>query len=251
MLEKVNYSKAWMASGSMPWSQLDTTYGLIHYDNLPKLRLAFNGGFSWLTDLASNELAMGYGNDQAEDVKDQSSQEKIIANKSKQALLKLQKHAAQKAVKLPQDFMHFFTQPALKAKIPSCTDNYFELSEQLLPSPNNDGGYLIRFMVDSQTLVIWYLYLHPNGLQFIGTGFTEWQQDYDQNASFDQVISVKQLWSCAPSFEEFLYRYWLENKLFFYYFNKNRKAVKQQSLTTIQQDYIEQIRLCYQNYKQL
>lgn len=217
----------------MLW-KCDSTYCLLHYDNVPQIEdVPFAGQFQWLAELDDGEYPM---------MNEQLSKEEAQVQ-IKQLLSNLTKEAKAKEVDLPDDFVYFFTSPELQIKIPSCTANYFELSENLLPSPTNDGGYLIRFMNDSQVVALWYLYLHPNGQQFVTTGFSEWKEEYDDDAKFDEVLKVPEMWICALSFEEFIYRYWLENKIWFSYYKKRE-------LTGIQKEYSDKVKLANQDLQQ-
>ncbi|MFD8914474.1 hypothetical protein [Streptomyces sp. NPDC059575] len=70
------------------------------------------------------------------------------------------------------------------------------------PSPVEPGAFLVRFLQDQQDCVIRYLYLRPSGKAFVVYSVL-----YDLD---DQQPTI--LW-CAPSFEEFAHRFWMENRL--------------------------------------
>jgi len=53
----------------------------------------------------------------------------------------------------------------------------------------------------------------------------------DNSKSID--IQNEPMWFCAPSFKEFVYRFWLENEIWFTLIDKDR------SLTSTEQSYLK------------
>ncbi len=99
---------------------------------------------------------------------------------------------------LPPSFVDFVRKPALTAAIPSCTACWWEEALPFLPL--EDGTTLVRFLNDQQGCLFWYLHLFPDGTHRIVCGDAE---------DPDSLIEV------APEFEQFLYRYWVENLAWF------------------------------------
>jgi hypothetical protein len=106
--------------------------------------------------------------------------------------------------------------PELQDRIPSCTACYFKLSDDMLPCPGSDGGYIVRFYNDQQGVLFWYLYLTPQGAQYVLVTPIELEDMAKDTLSDEDKLSVQQnMWVCAPSFVAFIYRWWLENSVWF------------------------------------
>ena len=148
--------------------------------------------------------------------------------------------AKQHNLTLPDDFIQFVRSPQLRDRLISCTDCYLELSDRLIGSPNKDGGYLIRFLSDSQNILQWYLYISANNAPFVVASLPEWLDEIDDNFTYsetgdetlDDVIIPKDITYCAETFESFIYRFWIENSLWFTLQDK-------QPLTEEEQKYID------------
>lgn len=122
---------------------------------------------------------------------------------------------------LPDSFLKCLHVPELLERIPSCTDCYFDLSVAAAVQLRNERGYLIRFLLDRQGAIAWYLYLTPEGKQYVLVG-TPWLDSLDDTEQLGSTQKEKigeeierTLEVCAVSFEAFLYRFWLENMLWY------------------------------------
>ena len=82
-----------------------------------------------------------------------------------------------------------------------------------MESPAGEGGYLLRFYSEGQDCLHWYLYLSQpmyhcvvvSGEFFGGDDLLEDEEDIDDKSG--------KFWFCAPSFEAFIYRTWIENEI--------------------------------------
>ncbi|MEH0830085.1 MULTISPECIES: hypothetical protein [unclassified Micromonospora] len=112
-------------------------------------------------------------------------------------------------VALPEDFVQFYSWDGWAAELDavSVTGCWTRLGRLPTFSPVEPGAFLVRFMSDQQDCVIWYLYLrrgepafvvHAYGLEF----------DYEDDDEESRVI-----YRCASTFEEFAYRFWVENRI--------------------------------------
>jgi hypothetical protein len=120
----------------------------------------------------------------------------------------------------------------------------------LIPSPAEPGAYLIRFLADQQDCLTWYLYLRPPDETFVVHSYgLEWEVDDDGTPAYlrpgvfpkylqpaEQVGFAKIFW-CAPSFEQFVYRFWIENAIVDALFSDPKKA-----LTADQAAYLDHYR---------
>lgn len=228
------------------------TYSLFSYEDLPPLQKQLDDDFQWLKPLA---------------VKKHSLAEGCYSDGSKPDLGKLSEIMAQVDLKLPQSFLTFIASPELHERIRSCTDCYLDVADRAVKTKGANNGFLIHFLADSQWCGHWYLYIDHSGNHFVVTslnayGFTFDDTDADiyqahvgisipesqtgqQNQEFLYAVSrntadcqeeveleQEEIWFCAPSFSEFIHRFWLENEIWF------ALAWDKRRLTSIEQAYV-------------
>jgi hypothetical protein len=173
------------------------TYGRYEFNRLPALSFEMRGDFAWLA--ATPEIDQHIG------------QEKAAENI--QALPRLRESLNRLDLKLPESFTTFMESTTLHAHIRSTTDCFLDLCPEAIQSQIG-GGYLIRFLADSQSCIFWYLYLTADSSDhavvaspgFYGTEDEQWQEEPPDPAEI--VFS-------AESFEAFMCRFWLENEIWF------------------------------------
>jgi hypothetical protein len=177
------------------------TYGLYPTDPLPPLPFELTGDFTWLRQQPTQ--------------KSHINEEKPADNEV--ALSSLAADADKNRLTLPAEFLSFFQSPDLHKYIRSCTDCFLDLSPVCVPSPLG-GGFLVRFLADSQSCVFWYLYLQPPN--------PEHRPDHCVVATPDFYSSEEEQWQenppdpsqiifCEQSFERFICRFYLENEIWF------------------------------------
>ncbi|MBE1484666.1 hypothetical protein [Plantactinospora soyae] len=108
---------------------------------------------------------------------------------------------------LPQDFVTFHTHQPLRHLLinsSSCWGDLSLASKPLLPSPWERDAWLLRFLRDQQDCVTWYLYLRPDQTFVVHAYGLEFD---DNHLEADEVS-----W-CAPTFEQFAYRCWVEDRI--------------------------------------
>lgn len=82
---------------------------------------------------------------------------------------------------------------------------------------------VVRFLRDQQDCVIWYLYLYldPSGEVFVVQAYLDHEYGYEARRDGERMETdlddpeeqrAAIIW-CAPTFEEFAYRFWIENRL--------------------------------------
>ncbi|MFD4695964.1 hypothetical protein [Streptomyces niveus] len=123
---------------------------------------------------------------------------------------------------LPQDFVTFQTHANTYLSLDevSVTGCWTNMSEPL-PSPVEPGAVLVRFFRDQQDCVIWYLNLRPTGETFVVFSHLDYEYEYEARrdgeavqTDLDDVEEQRAaIFWCAPSFEEFAHRFWVENRL--------------------------------------
>jgi hypothetical protein len=173
------------------------TYGRYEFNRLPPLPFEMRGDFAWLTTAPAHDQSIG----------DEKAADNI------QALVHLRESAKRLDLQLPQAFTTFMETPALHTRIQSNTDCFLDLCPDLIRAPIG-GGYLIRFLADSQGCIFSYLYLTADGSDhavvsspgFYGTEAEQWQ---------DEPPDPHEIVFSAESFEAFMCRFWLENEIWF------------------------------------
>jgi hypothetical protein len=193
------FDSAWCATDLGAYRPCRYTYQHYPYDSLPPLNSAeFTGTFRWLGGL----------------------REPVA--KRVRALDRTAAKLAADGLELPADFVAFQTDSALYLSLDevSVTGCWTDISAPL-PSPVEPGAFLLRFLRDQQDCVIWYLYLRPSGETFVVYSGLDYEYEYQQwrdgaETAIELDDPEKQrsaiTW-CAPSFEEFAYRFWVENRL--------------------------------------
>jgi hypothetical protein len=171
------------------------TYGRYAYDVLPPTPPGLNGTLAWLAEAPHRPSHVG--------------QERLAAIAP--ALAALRQSVVGLDLRLPVAFEAFVESPHLHARVRSPTDCFIDISARAVPSPA--GGYLARFMADSQGCLFWYLYLRPGSPDpgvvvsdsFFGPPEEQWEEP-NPNPEIEFV---------AESFEVFLWRFWLESEIWF------------------------------------
>src|SRR5262249_52563725 len=143
---------------------------------------------------------------------------------------KLIESAKTVGVCIPDEFLAFILDPTLVTMLRSPTDCYFHLSPHLVPCSGSASGYFVHFLSDSQNCYEWYMFLGIDGGHLV--------------VASDDVLSDPAhpagLWEdtrrrivcCAPSFESFVYRLWIENECWY------RLVQKDQPLTSEMCNYL-------------
>lgn len=136
---------------------------------------------------------------------------------------KIADEAHQLGLSLPESFLQVIGSLELQDRIPFCTACYFDLPEKIVLCPGNEKGYLIRFLNDQQFVLAWYLYLTSIGEHrilvapysfYILTEAPEYAEE-ENITEEEQKASLESTFVCSPSFETFLYRFWLENVIWY------------------------------------
>lgn len=140
---------------------------------------------------------------------------------------------------LPASFLRLMGSPDLQDRIPSCTACYFSLGDDIVACPGSDGGYIVRFLNDQQDVLLWYLYLTPRGEHCVLVSPIPLDEVASDNADgnltdADRQAVLQSTYICAPSFAAFVYRFGLENVLWF----KLNEGNGQQRLTDEERRYL-------------
>jgi hypothetical protein len=217
------FQTGWWGFDLGKYRPCDSTYRLYPYASLPPLAEP-DESLSWLGPLDARVDAQMAPHRNRDD--------------QRAALDELTAHARALALTLPPAFTALMSSPALQARIPSCTACQFDLAHLFQPCPGAESGYIATFLRDQQYCALWYLYLTPGGEQRILAFPGDMEDDLDAveagEAPLEDVVAA--IRECAPSFTSFIYRFWLENTLWF-----KLHAREPQPFTEAEQAYLD----CY------
>jgi len=218
------FRAAWWSVELPGYRACDSTYCYFPYEMLPPLdESLFRGEFQWLAppgDEMQATMAI---------YRNEAANARMAGN-----LNRLKASAAQLGLRLPAAFLAFMTSPELQDRIPSCTACYFDLSERIIQLPIDDGGYLIRFLNDQQGVLLWYLYLTPQSESAVVISPVVFDDDGWDKTPTETIRADIEF--CAPTFEEFMYRFWVENTIWF-------ASEGGHSLTEAQANYLRHYRI--------
>lgn len=219
-LFSTDFRAAWCATGLGEYRACVGTYELYPFERLPPLDSArCTGAFQWLGSTGD------------------------LLPKNTKKLTRLAADLMAEGLVLPQDFVAFQTRSNLFGVLDwvSVTGCWTDVSAPL-PSPVDPGACLVRFLRDQQDCVIWYLYLRPLGGPFVVHSHLDYEHEYEARregcrteTDLEDVEEQRAAISwCAPSFEEFAYRFWVENRL--------SRAIRSDDLSGIEPELREYLR---------
>ena len=192
---------AWWAFDLGRYRACDGTYCRYDYDSLPPLP-AVSESLDWLEPLDERTDAQMAIHRNPPEARGEGA--KIAATATRLGLT------------LPESFVRLMSSPELQDRIPSCTACYFTLSDDILPCPASEGGYIVRFYNDQQDVLLWYLYLTPQGAQYVLVTPIALEEMAADGLTDEERQSIHEnTWVCAPSFVAFIYRWYLENTIWF------------------------------------
>lgn len=195
------------------------TYSLFPYEDLPPIRQDLDEEFRWLM---------------SRPIKERSLLEGCYSDGSKPDLNKLSKIADQVSVNIPSAFSTFIQSTELHKRIRSCTDCYLDVADQAVITKGVIEGYLIHFLSDSQWCVHWYIHLDSSGKEFVLASTDAYGFEFGDSAAKKEIDLVKEdIRFCAPTFVEFIYRFWLENEIWY------ALAWDKRPLSEIEQSYVD------------
>jgi hypothetical protein len=116
---------------------------------------------------------------------------------------------------LPATFRRFVVDPEPRRHMRSATACYLDLADFAVRL--TDGSSLVHFLSDQQSVLHWLLFVGRNGEEAVLASPNELGyalEGDDESRSLDIQAAREMLAVCSDSFEEFLYRYWLEHELF-------------------------------------
>ena len=198
--QETPFAIGWYSFDLGKYRPCDSTYCYYDYSTLPPLDMnQFQGTFDWLKPLAGGNLG-AYATPEPDTP---------ILKK----LDKLKAAAQQLNLTLPASFQSFMQNTTWQSYIPSCTACYFDLSEAPVPDPLHEKHFYIRFLNDQQDVLLWYLYLKPDGDSCVVVSPIP-MEEIEAEAISKEAIKAHTFY-CAENFESFIYRFWIENVIWF------------------------------------
>lgn len=152
------------------------------------------------------------------------------------------KIAHEKGLSLPPSFLQFMTSPKLQSRVRSCTACYLDPGERIVPTIGAISGSLLHFLSDSQSCAHWYLHILSDGRHCVLEsedlyGYQIENSKWIENPSchLERVdLSGLDFARCASSFSEFLYRFWIENEIWYSLIDDDSRR----PLNTFEQAYV-------------
>jgi uncharacterized protein (TIGR02996 family) len=222
-----NFEFAWWGTGIEPARETGATYERFRYHDQPPLPVEMlDGTFAWLR---GSKPQRPYS--QGPMWKD------FCAEKREQGYF------------VPGEFERFLSDKDLPARIKSCTDNYFErppdpTAGHSAPSAEWEDGLFVTFYADSQYCVLWGILLprEPGRYAPILAGppdtlFPGIWNDTEEDEPHDRGKPVL----AASQIEQFLFRWWIENEIWFATVWREGKR----QLTPLEQAYIDHLNRSY------
>jgi len=162
--------------------------------------------------------------------------------------------------KLPKSFVNFIKNPDLHLRIRSSTACFLEFPNYVVETGGVEHGYLIHFLSDQQWHPNWYLWVNDAGEERVL--LSPWIFGFDpdefrdgdivrtasdfvsstpqpeemQEPTFDAAglpnLAAMRMTIYAPTFAEFIYRYWIGEEIWF-------ANVGKQPFSPLQQRYLD------------
>lgn len=197
----------------------DSTYCRFPYESLPPIP-ALDGTLSWLGQPGWLESP--------DDSADRQMSQQRVSEEARDEVRNLAAQAERLGVTLPQAFTRLMAAPDLYTRIPEYAGCWFNLFEaQLDPYPGSEDGFVVRFLNDQQDCILWYLYVTRQGDEVVlavGDPYPDAPSNYLERLvrpDWDGPLTDQQrravlanTYACAPSFETFVYRWWLEATIY-------------------------------------
>jgi hypothetical protein len=178
------------------------TYSGFDFDALPPIERHLDDELGWLL---SERLVPASLADVEHDVARPATSEEL-------ALL-----LAGETIALPQSFSTFIESAEPRRHVRSCTDCYLDLGDFVVPVPG--GGTLVHFLSDQQWVFHWFVCAALDGSEAVVVtdrpfGFELSDEDeYGTLRAFDGNSPAAAV--CSESFSAFLFRFWIENEIWF------------------------------------
>ncbi len=226
--------RRWVSPASDVWGRTgpgEPMYRAIPYEALPALSRPSSEPFAWLRGCpvrgGREQLKIGLIDDEGELLPVKPAVDAIVAR------------ARAEGLSVPASYVTFMNDASLHQRIPTCTACYLDVPTKLVALPCGAPGKLLRFLNDQQCCMHWFLLLTPDGACSVACA-TPTDDDADADADDGDSIDdmkLEEVTICAPSFEDLVHRFWMENMLWFSLYKQ-----PQAPLTPEQQGYLDAVK---------
>lgn len=198
----------WLSVG-LPGFEWESTYQGYPLDRMPKIPIKLDEELSWLYTYGIPHPRLGL--DQADE---------HVKPLPPAAAIDM---AERENVPLPAPFRRFMSLPDLQSRVRSCTACYLDPGQRVLETVGSLSGRLIHFLSDSQSCAHWYLHVLQSGQSAVLEApdlycYEIENSDWMENPACRlERVNVNELdfHFCSPSFSEFLFRFWIENEIWY------------------------------------
>jgi hypothetical protein len=194
-IPEIQINRAWITAGTGELWHTKGTYSTVAYHRLPLLP-EVDPPFSWLASVPDCDYSCTLDSD-----------DNKLGN-----LPTIEAELGKLGFRLPDDFSAFIRKPEIFGRIPSCTACFLEIADAVTQLPGFPGSYVVRFMNDSQSCVLWYLLFQPSQpVRVLACScfierdiFDAMEYLADEDRPLDYSDVLKDSCICAESFGEFL-----------------------------------------------
>jgi hypothetical protein len=131
--------------------------------------------------------------------------------------------AEQAGILLPVSFTRFMRSPELQPRVRSCTACYLDPGQRVVETIGSIPGHLVHFLSDSQSCAHWYIHLLHNGSSAVLESPDLYCYEVENSGWMENPacrlervdLSDVEMHFCAPTFSEFLFRFWIENEIWY------------------------------------
>ncbi len=204
--------RSWYAFNLPEHRECRRTYCHFGYDELPPAPKELDAGFGWLL----RQPVHAYSLADAGEVEDDDGNP---IEGSKPDLGRLDEFERSVRAPLPRPFQAFIRSPDLQRRVRSCTECFLDLADRPVGTTGSEEGSLIHFLSDQQWCAHWYLYVSASGEHCVLASNEAFGFVPEPGSSADPRTEIElareDVWFCAPTFVEFVWRFWIENEIWF------------------------------------
>lgn len=210
------FTKIWFGVELAELRPTEGTYGGEWFERLPAVAPAYlDGSFGYLSPQLVAQLDAHVPDQVAKTFKPTQQTDLFRPSQEWQAKLAAIQASLPAHLALPSPLLKFMSAPVAQGQVPSCTASYFDLPERAEPFGwLGEQGYLFHFYRDQQDCLFWYYYVRESGEGCILASPIPFCEPGTSAGLTDDDI-LEEVFYTAASFEEFIYRTWIENVLWF------------------------------------
>jgi uncharacterized protein (TIGR02996 family) len=149
----------------------------------------------------------------------------------------LPRRAANLGFVLPDAFVALTKNGRALAQIRSCTGCYFDFPEDIAPCPREPGGWFIPFYRDSQDCVWWSLHVAAPSYHCVVS-----HPPFSSEGRRPGRPNANRTAFSAPSIHAFVYRWWIENEIYFRLIDRRYDFHDPRPMTPEMQAYLDHYR---------